>query len=111
MSLKLLNVWITIIPLGSGWAHQQQCRLQIPGALKRDTMRLQQDRSLIEKMAAAVCTCVMGQMSMAGGSRLLVAPVLKRTALSALPERRLRAGSNSPASLGLLPASSAVHLQ
>ena len=69
-------------------------------------------RMISWEVAAGVCTCVMGQMSMAGGSWLLAdVLVLSLTALSALPDSRQSAGSNSLASLGLLPASSAVHLQ
>lgn len=49
-------------------------------------------------------TCVIGHTSMVGGSWLLAAASLvSLTALSALPERRLSAGSSSLASLGLSP--------
>lgn len=108
---KHSNVWMMIIPFGSGGTPAAVQTMNPWCPLKRHygTAAGQQ---FYAELAARVCTCVMGQISMAGGSWLLAAaPVLRRTALSALPERRLRAGSSSPASLGLLPASSAVHLQ
>ncbi len=89
---------------------RQQSRQTAPGALKMGNSQV--TRMISWEVAAGVCTCVMGQMSMAGGSWLLAdVLVLSLTALSALPDSRQSAGSNSLASLGLLPAPSAVHLQ